>query len=197
MQREVMAEALHGVRPARSREEWLAEAVRAMDAEVLAKHPHGRMPAEWRVSVGEPQRKVIGRAWTGGHIFVMATLEEPVQVLGVLLHEMIHQAVGLKHKHKGPFAQLARAVGLQGRLTATHVAEGSELHEYLSKLAMRLGPYDHKAMACTRRAGSGGGGWLRYQSPTNPSYRILISPVQLMEHGPPNDPWGHEMEPAT
>ncbi len=37
----------------------------------------------------------------------------------VLLHEMIHAAVGIDAGHKGPFKRAAIAVGLAGPMTAT------------------------------------------------------------------------------
>jgi hypothetical protein len=43
-----------------------------------------------------------------------------IEVLGTLLHELVHAAVGTDHGHKKVFSQEARRVGLTGRPTATH-----------------------------------------------------------------------------
>lgn len=174
-----------------TREEWLRQAVRMLRA--LIKEHGEDLPAEWDVSVAEPHRKVIGRAWPSGHIFVMGHLVEPVQVLATVLHEMIHIAVGLKEKHKGKFKTLARAVGLEGKLTATFAKEGTPLHARLTNISKALGHYPHRQMLPTTKAGSGGGGWLRFASNQEPAYKVLVSPKQLELHGAPRDPFGEEM----
>lgn len=176
----------------KTREEWLRAGVKAMSP-WLVKHGHS-MPDVWDVGVAEPHRKVIGRCYPEQHLFVMGHIVEPVAVLATVLHEMLHAAVGIVHKHKGPFAILARAVGLEGKLTATYAKEGTPLHEALGKLALKLGEYPHRQMMPMAAKGSGGGGWLRYHSPTIPGYKVQISPVQLLRHGAPKGPDGVDME---
>jgi hypothetical protein len=64
-------------------------------------------------------------ASTDGHfeVFISPRLTDSVTILGVLIHELIHAAVGTKAKHGKLFKQPAVAVGLEGKMTATTVGE--------------------------------------------------------------------------
>lgn len=211
-----------------NREQWLEKAARRLERELLSAHG-ARLPERWKVSVGFPygSRKAIGQCWDPAAssdeatttVFISPVLhgDEPgavVQLLATLLHELVHAAVGNREKHGGEFKRVARAVGLQGRLTATYAAEGTELHGALLGIGEALGLYPHvavnpRAALPGRRGkdgaggdeegegeGKGGGGWIRLRSRSNPKYSVVISPKQLEENGPPVDPWGEAMAPA-
>lgn len=179
-----------------TREQYLVSAAKRMDKELFAKKTEVRLPEQFFVSVMEPAGKVIGRAYPPSqdshHMFVSATLEDPVQVLATLLHEMIHLAVGTEHGHKKPFATPARAVGLEGKLTAT--VPGEELSEYLKKLDEELAGYPHRPLIrktkSVKRTGR-----VKLVSTEEPGYSLYITPA-LLEMGYPVDPWGKPMEEA-
>jgi hypothetical protein len=110
-----------------------------------------------RASVGIPaggkggKLKRIGECWdkraSGDNtteIFICPSQSEPVQVLAILLHELIHAAVGLECGHKGAFKRVALALGLTGKMTAT--TPGPELAAELAALAGTLGAYPHAAL---------------------------------------------------
>jgi hypothetical protein len=44
---------------------------------------------------------------------------------------------------------------------------------------------------------SASGTWVRYESTSHTGYRVLISPRMLQAFGPPTDPWGDKMRPAS
>jgi hypothetical protein len=190
----------------KTREQWLEQAVRAMDKSLLK--PAGfAMPEAWKVTCGFPKgsNKFIGQCWpperaSDGkttHMMVSPTLGADVlQVLGTLLHEMGHAAVGCEHKHKAPFVKFVKAVGLAGKPTATTVEAGSELATKLTALAERLGAYPHPALNAGGSKGKAGGGWVRLMSREDETYRLVISPKSLEEHGFPMDPWGSVMVPV-
>lgn len=105
-----------------------------------------------RVSVGFPgggsARKRIGEYWDKkatsdkiGQIFINPTIDEPLKMLDVLTHELVHACVGVKAGHKGPFKKLALGVGLTGKMTST--TAGPELVERLNDIIKKLGPIDH------------------------------------------------------
>ncbi len=101
------------------------------------------------------KNRAIGEAWSADRvssdtpaIFISQvipskTKEDRIQLLGVLLHEMIHATVGNKCGHKGPFKRAAIAVGLAGKMTATYVPDANSchagLHAFLGGIVDKLG----------------------------------------------------------
>lgn len=140
-----------------SREEWLGrmvEALRPVFAELGSP-----LPERIRVSCGWPSRsalsgkaKRIGEAWShrcsadGAHeTFLSPVLADPVEVGAVLVHELVHHAVGVEAGHKGKFRKLALAVGLTGPMRCT--SAGKELGDRLHAIAEQLGAYPHAALS--------------------------------------------------
>jgi hypothetical protein len=56
-------------------------------------------------------------------ILVSPVIADSMRVAGILAHELIHASVGVEHGHKGPFRQMAKALGLEGKMTATTEGE--------------------------------------------------------------------------
>lgn len=131
-----------------TREQWLiavADACRPL----FAKHK-AEIPAadKLRFSCGFPRgsRKAIGQAWSTrasatshAEIFVSPEIEDAVRVADILVHELVHVVVGIEHGHKKPFGKLARALGLEGKLTAT--TAGAALRAELQAIVDMVGPY--------------------------------------------------------
>lgn len=207
---------------ASTREKWLIAAAAGLGDLLVA--VGATVPAKLLVSVGWPygSRRAIGQCWSAPasadgetiQIFVSPVLgKDVVQLLQVLLHELVHASVGTACKHAGEFKRVARAVGLEGKLTATHVSEGTELHAKLAALGETLGEYPHIELSgkplgkAPKGGGDGDGeegeggeekkavGWIRYQSVREPKYTAVVSGLKVEEHGAPRDPWGEEMVP--
>jgi hypothetical protein len=137
-----------------TREEYLAAALDEMRRTLFPV----KVPERVRVSCGFPKgsrggRKAIGQAWTSAcsqdgtfELFVSPVLsgDDPVTVLGVLVHEVVHTVVGLAAGHKSPFKRLAEEIGLTGKMTATY--PGEDLSEYLGHLSRHLGRYPHGSL---------------------------------------------------
>lgn len=107
------------------------------------------------VSTGFPSRgglsKVIGECWKAEasdagahHIFISPKLTDAVQVIATLAHEMIHAADNGENKHKGKFVRCARAIGLEGKATATFAGEA--FADWAKKLEAKLGAYPHEGL---------------------------------------------------
>lgn len=166
-----------------------------------------------RVSVGWPSRgglkntgKVIGQCWAsqvaadGVHqIFVSPTLggdtlQERVDLVGVLAHELIHAWDDCKSGHKGAFSRVARALGLEGRMTATTV--GPELRERIVAILDELGPYPHSRLNVSdpsvKRQSTR---MLKVQCP-NDGYTLRTTAKWLDSLGTPVCPCGTKMEEA-
>lgn len=139
----------------RFREAWLEQAA-AFLLDLMEQQ--GLPRVEVRVSCGWPsrggisqRRTVIGQCFASQvcadgrpQIFISPRLVDPIQVLGTLLHELIHAAVGCEHGHGAVFSQAARKVGLAGPPTATTV--GDALRPILEAYLAQVGPYPHAAI---------------------------------------------------
>ncbi len=133
-----------------NREEWLLECSKHIKSKVFK----GYTVPEFKVSVGFPKgnvRKVIGQAWCskassdGIHqVFISPTIDDPVRALDIFVHELCHVVAGIKAGHKGKFKTVARAVGLDGKLTAT--VAGKELTMRLNAVITAVGKYPHAAL---------------------------------------------------
>ena len=134
-----------------SREEWLmalVEKLRPRFAE--AGSP---LPDKLRVSPGWPHKGTVSRKrWRAGEcwspkasrdgtteIFLSPRLEDDLTVAGVLMHELVHAAVGPEHGHKSPFVALGKALGLEGK--PSELEPGADLRSELVVILLGLGRY--------------------------------------------------------
>ena len=138
-----------------TREDWLnafASKARARFAEIGAP-----LPENVRVSIGFPssgiRSKAIGECWThaassDGHfeIFIHPGLQgSDARLADVLTHELVHAAVGIEAKHGPRFGKVARALGLEGKLTAT--VAGEAWHLWADPVLAELGAMPGAALS--------------------------------------------------
>jgi hypothetical protein len=136
-----------------SREAWLTEAADRLN-DLIGEKTDLEPSKRILVSMGWPRRdrggKVIGQCYPSktsmgvNHIFITPTLSAPTRILDVLLHELVHAADDCQNAHKGPFTRAIRALGLEGKPTAT--TAGKELTVALKALVKELGPYPHSVL---------------------------------------------------
>lgn len=141
---------------ATTREQWLQDATKT-----FRKHFNIRgwtIPDNVRVSCGLPsgrafsaKKRTIGEAWASTcskdqhfEIFVSPTIDDPLQVLATLAHELVHTTVGLNAGHKGKFIKAAGDIGLQGPWTSTTATD--DMAKQLQTMIDRLGPYPHASL---------------------------------------------------
>lgn len=139
-----------------TREEWLSKAVDVLDAFVFT--PAGIEVPEVRVSVGWPggrgnKNSVIGQCWHKeaakdkvAQVFISPVLDDGIRVLDVLAHELVHAVDENKSGHRGAFARMAKAIGLEGKMTAT-VAGEALAAKLASFVLLILGDYPHAALS--------------------------------------------------
>lgn len=134
-----------------SREDWLTQA-----ATIYAKEINDRLGERvqpFRVSCGYTGRggtRRLGACWdkdasADGHheIFITPGLDKSADVLGVLLHQLLHATVGVDVKHGFAFIDLARKLDLQGRGENAIVC-GDDLLEFnRTSILATLGAYPH------------------------------------------------------
>ena len=190
----------------KTREEWVNEAALTMKPWLLATEA-GQEYEDPLISVGFPKgsrgkstNNVIGQCWdkvtsedkARAHIFVVPTLTDPVEVLAVLLHELVHASVGTKCGHRGPFKECAVELGLEGKMTAT--VPGDALRARLDVLAEGLGEYPHAGLKVPKR-GSVGSRLLKVACP-DCGCILRMTQKWLDTVGPPTCGCGTEMEQA-
>jgi len=138
---------------ATTREEWLIKAINllrpdfsAVDVEIPEKI---HVTCGWPSQGGRPGKKQrIGEAWPPScseegftEIFINPMLSEALEALDVLVHELVHAAVGCEEGHKGPFRNTAKALGLEGKMTSTKA--GETLLVRLREINDLIGFYPH------------------------------------------------------
>jgi hypothetical protein len=140
-----------------TREDWLMAALPKIK-DLLISAPDFPTPL---FSIGLPhvrslsaKQRAIGECWstrctdTGqATIFISPTLESPVEILAVLMHETIHAALNNKGGHRGRFAEIAKASGLLPPMTAT--TPGPDLLLRLHAIAADLGDMPHARLNAT------------------------------------------------
>ena len=135
-----------------TREQWLNRVAREL-APTFKKLGYPLPP--FRISTGFTSSgrrgAAVAECWTdkadpeGFHqIFLDPRDDDQVNVVNSVAHELIHCAVGLQHGHKGPFAEVATALGMLAPMTAT--PSGPEFIALAEKILAKVGPYPHKRL---------------------------------------------------
>jgi hypothetical protein len=146
-----------------TRESWLRAATNELRPYFKAQgYP---LPDKIRFAIGFPStgRKGnrVGECWHSStsadehfEIFIRADLHEPGNVLGVLVHELVHVVVPIDAKHGKHYRAAAIKIGLQGKMV--HALPGILLQKRLDDLAVTLGPLPHARLNIDRGADNRG-----------------------------------------
>jgi hypothetical protein len=142
-----------------TREQWLQAGVAVLNAKVfrpveLDAPKDAKVCCSW--PGGGSRQKAIGECWPRGlskakvnEMFISPKIDSPVEALATLAHEMVHAIDDCKNGHKAPFARMAKAIGLEGKMKST--VAGEELGEKLRVIAEELGVYPHQALNLSGR----------------------------------------------
>jgi hypothetical protein len=134
-----------------NRETWLNKAARLL----VEKHfnPLGLNVPDFKVSIGftgSRSQRAIGVCWRASvssdnkaQIMIVPTIDDSMRILDILIHEMIH-VIYPDDGHGSKFGKAARALGLEGKLTATVASE--ELKRRLKLIVAVLGEIPHSAL---------------------------------------------------
>ncbi|WP_174222252.1 SprT-like domain-containing protein [Polynucleobacter necessarius] len=136
------------------RETWLEDAVRHLEP-VFSKTGYAIPPV--RVSCGFPAssspRTTLGqcgpRERSGGganEIFISLTLDEPIQLLDTLVHELCHAVDDCFSGHGEDFKGIAQTVGLEGPARMAHATE--ELTVKLMMISQEFWAHIHTSSDC-------------------------------------------------
>ena len=132
-----------------TRELWLQNAVDLVSP--IFKNKGYTIP-KVQVSCGFPstgnKSKPVGQCWGKSstndgtnQLFISPVLDEPVQVLDTLVHELVHAVDDCMHHHGPEFKKIATDVGLQGLMR--EASAGPWLLEQLTTISRQLGKYPH------------------------------------------------------
>jgi len=132
-----------------TREQWLHKAVELVSP--IFKNKGYTIP-KVQVSCGFPstgnKSKHVGQCWGKSstndgtnQLFISPVLDEPVQVLDTLVHELVHAVDDCIHHHGPEFKKIATDVGLQGLMR--EASAGPWLQEQLTSISRQLGKYPH------------------------------------------------------
>lgn len=144
-----------------NRETWLEKAtehLREYFEEYGYELPKVHVSAGWPSRGGmSTKKRVLGECWKPevskdgqSHIFINPMMDSSVDVLGVLIHELVHAWDRGVSGHRGDFIVAAKKVGLEGPWTATSV--GDDLKEKLENLVEVIGQYPHSKLDPTQVA---------------------------------------------
>jgi len=97
----------------------------------------------------------IGECWHSDtsedgnfEIIIRSDQADPLDVLGVLVHELVHVVVPIDAGHGKPYRDAALKIGLTGKMR--QAMPGPLLHDRLKELAAQLGPLPHARLNIDR-----------------------------------------------
>lgn len=132
-----------------TREGWLLKAIE-LHREVFKKYGY-TLPRKIRVSLGFPRENILGLCYYPENskdktyeIFISPTIDEPVEVLSTLTHELVHTLFHPDVKHGKEFKIAAYTVGLTPPATTTK--PGPIWFSWANNIIDELGEYPHSAM---------------------------------------------------
>ncbi len=186
-----------------TREAWLTELTDLLRP--AFKDTGFPLPEKIRASCGFPSKgalakkaKRIGEAWSSEQsedqhfeTFVTPMISDPAEVAEIQTHELCHCAAGLACKHRKPFTMVARAIGLEGRMTAT--VAGEELKIQLEEIIEELGPYPHAKLVHSSNPKKQGTRMVLVKCPQLECGYQVRTTKKWIEVGVPTCPCGEKM----
>ncbi len=142
-----------------------------------------RVSCGWPLSGGASKQATIGQCFPPAmcadgvaQVFISPRIAESVEVLGVLLHELIHASFGVRANvigHRKEFSQAAKKLGLAGPPTATVVGPGllPVLQEYVS----RVGVYPHAPIVPRQKEKAAGSRLRLYECSCDPVVKVRVA----------------------
>lgn len=184
------------------REQWLDAAIHQVRPR-FAEEGY-TLPDNIKVSCGWPvgsrgAKKVLGQCFAPQasskgniEIFISPSLDDHDTVLGVLMHELIHAAVGNEAGHGKVFQAACARLGLVGK--ATQAMPGDILKDWLNgNVLPMVGAYPHAAVDMSQRKKQGTR-MIKLVCPVS-GYTVRTT-KKWIELGLPISPVGEVMQPV-
>lgn len=137
-----------------NREQWLQHAVDMIRTHMRVAHdvavPLVQVSCSWPGG-GSPKKR-IGECWPMkasaagvNEIFISPKLEDPVKVVQVLTHELVHAVDNCQNGHKAAFVKLGKQMGLEGKPTQMEPPE-AWARAVVADLVERHGDFPHRKL---------------------------------------------------
>ncbi len=147
MQTEANLSKSHGLQRHTTREAWLNDLAQRMRP--MFDRAGAALPKKFRLTMSLTKgAKAIGTCFDASaskdesyEILIRLDREEPIDVATILAHELTHAAVGIDAGHGPKFGRVARALGLEGKLTAT--TPGPRFVDDVKPLLAAVGAFPH------------------------------------------------------
>tara|TARA_R100001594_G_C4014699_1_gene257793 strand:- start:489 stop:1076 length:588 start_codon:yes stop_codon:yes gene_type:complete len=137
-----------------NRETWLNNSIAYLQREVFdgIEIPKDvQLTCGWPSKGGTAKQQTQGQCWSRinskagvNEVFISPTIDNSIETLGILVHELIHAVDDCKSGHKKAFKDMALAVGLEGKMRSTEIGESLRLK--LESIVKELGEYPHKEL---------------------------------------------------
>ncbi len=168
-----------------TREQWLKRL--GKELERLFKRAGAPALPAYRVTCGWPSRKaltrknkVIGQCFDKScskdkttELIVSMFIDNEMDAAAILAHEMVHASVGTAAGHGKAFRDVALAIGLTGKMTAT--VAGPEFIKWIKPVLKKIGKYPHAqvdASAATKKQGTR---MIKVSCPEHPEYSVRMT----------------------
>lgn len=150
----------------------------------------------YRVSCGWPSKgglpgnksRVRGQCWDAscsgsGHaeIYISPVEDKADEVADILSHELVHALLGTAIGHKQPFPKIVKAMGLDGKPTATFATD--EFWSWAGPIVDKAGPYPHAAINASQIKKPSKTYLLKMEAPCGAVIRMTQKIID--EHGAP------------
>lgn len=191
-----------------NRELWLTRL--AKELERLFKRVGAPALPAYRVTCGWPSRKaltrknkVIGQCFDKScskdkttEMIVSMFIDNEADAAQILAHEMIHASVGTAAGHGKPFRDVAIAIGLEGKMTAT--VAGPEFIKWIKPVLKKIGKYPHATVDASAATKKQGTRLVKVVCRIHDSYSVRMSQKWIDEAGAPICPiCKNQMVPAN
>lgn len=185
-----------------TREGWLSAATGMLRSHF--KSCGYEIPEKMRFAIAFPSTgrkgKRVGELWhpatsTDGscELIIRADLDQPADVLGVLVHQLVHAVLPVDAGHGPLFREAAQKIGLTGKMR--DAAPSPLLVPLLSEIAVQLGPLPHAALRIERGPDDKGPidrpkkqGTRLLKASCSCGYTVRITGKWVDEVGPPHCP---------
>ena len=112
--------------------------------------PVVKVSCGWPHKGGMAKKRVRGECWDSSasagnyaEIFISPVESDADEVAHILAHELVHALLGTAVGHRKPFPQIVKAMGLQGKPTATYADVNAPFWDWARPIVEAAGEYPH------------------------------------------------------